>query len=57
MNCLLDKLLGKTCFVFHAWAFDDVMTFEYFYYLKNEKNFRSEIKTFFLVSQVLSVRT
>ena len=64
------------CYVFHAWAFDDVMTFGYqdfstpllcgryksmvpklkFDYLKNEKSFRSEIKIFFFVLQVLSFR-
>ena len=49
------------CFVFHAWAFDDVMIFEYakmfkFDYLKNEKSFRSEVKSIFLVSQMLSFR-
>ena len=27
--CLLPKLFSKMCFMFHAWAFDDVMTFEY----------------------------
>ena len=27
--CLLPKLFSKMCFVFHAGAFDDVMTFEY----------------------------
>ena len=27
--CLLPKLFSKLCFVFHAQAFDDVMTFEY----------------------------
>ena len=27
--CLLYKLFGKICFVFHAWAFDNIMTFEY----------------------------
>ena len=27
--CLLPKLFSKMRFVFHAWAFDDVMTFEY----------------------------
>ena len=26
--CLLLKLFSKMCFVFHAWAFDDVTTFE-----------------------------
>ena len=36
----------------HAWAFDDVIAFEYFeklkfYYLKNEKSFWSEIKNIF----------
>ena len=28
-DCLLPKLFSKICFMFHAWAFDDVMTFEY----------------------------
>ena len=27
--CLLPKVCSKMCFVFHVWAFDDVMTFEY----------------------------
>ena len=27
--CLLFKLFSKMCFVFHAWAFDEVMKFEY----------------------------
>ena len=27
--CLLLKLFSKMGFVFHAWAFDDVITFEY----------------------------
>ena len=27
--CLLPNLFNKMCFVIHAWAFDDVMTFEY----------------------------
>ena len=27
--CLLPKLFNNMCFVFHAWAFDDVMIFEY----------------------------
>ena len=27
--CLLPKLFSKMCFMFHAWAFDDFMTFEY----------------------------
>ena len=27
--CLLPKLFSKMCFVFHAWAFNDVMPFEY----------------------------
>ena len=27
--CLLSKLFSKMCFVFHALAFDDVMTFKY----------------------------
>ena len=27
--CLLLKLFSKMCLVFHAWAFDDAMTFEY----------------------------
>ena len=44
------------CFVFHAWAFDDVMICEYLKILKNEKSFRSQIKTCFLFSQVLSFR-
>ena len=52
------QVINKMCFVFHAQAFDDIMTFEYlklkFDYVKNEKSFQSEIKTFFLVSQVLS---
>ena len=26
--CLLPRLL-KLCFVFHAWAFDDIVTFQY----------------------------
>ena len=47
--------------MFHASAFDDVMIFEYLKclkvdYLKNEKSFQSEIKSIFLVSQVLSFR-
>ena len=61
--CLLSKLFSKMCFVFNAKAFDDVMTLKYLKnyliisdYLKNEKSFRSEIKTFFLVSKVLSFR-
>ena len=28
-DCLLPKLFINICFVFHAWAFDNVMTFEY----------------------------
>ena len=35
------------CFVFHAEAFDDVMTSK-FDYLKNEKSFRSEVKYIFV---------
>ena len=40
------------CFVFHTYAFDDIMTFEYqkklkFDYLNNEKSFGSEIKNIF----------
>ena len=27
--CLLPKLFSKMCFMFHALAFDDAMTFEY----------------------------
>ena len=27
--CLFSKLFNEICFVFHAWAFDNVMTFEY----------------------------
>ena len=27
--CLLPKLFNNMCFVFHAWAFNDVMIFEY----------------------------
>ena len=27
--CLLPKLFSEICFVFHAWEFDDVMTFGY----------------------------
>ena len=27
--CLLPKLFNNMCFVFHDWAFDDVMIFEY----------------------------
>ena len=27
--CLLPKFFSEICFVFHAWEFDDVMTFEY----------------------------
>ena len=47
--------------MFNAKAFDYVMTFKYqiklkFDYSKNEKNFRSEIKTFFLASKVLFFR-
>ena len=41
--------------MFHAWSFDDVMTFEY---LKRENLIISRMKRdyFFLVSQVLSFR-
>ena len=48
--------------VFHTWAFDDVITFEYlkklkFGYPKNEKSYWSEIKIIiFSFSQVLSFR-
>ena len=42
--------------LFHAEAFDDVMTFKYlmlkFDYIKNENSFQSEIKPFFLVSKL-----
>ena len=34
------------CFVFHAWAYDDVMNLK-FDYLKNEKSIRSEMKNIF----------
>ena len=49
------------CFVFHAKAFDDIMTFEWpeklkSDYLKNEKSFWSEITNIFLVPKVLSFR-
>ena len=27
--CLLPKSFSEICFVFHAWEYDDVMTFEY----------------------------
>ena len=27
--CLLSKIFSKMCLVFCAWAFDDVITFEY----------------------------
>ena len=27
--CLLPKLFSEMCLVFYAWAFDDVITFEY----------------------------
>ena len=36
-------------FLFYAWAFDDVMIFEYlkFDFLENEKSFRREMKNIF----------
>ena len=49
------------CFVFHAYAFDDVMTFEYLkiqnlIISRTKRVFEVKQKTFFLVSQVLSFR-
>ena len=49
------------CFVFHAYVFDDVMTFEYLkiqnlIILRTKRVFEVKQKTFFLVSQVLSFR-
>ena len=43
------KLFKKMCFVFHAYAFDDVITFEHlkFDYLENEKYFLNEIQNIF----------
>ena len=60
-DCVYFPTCSIMCFVFHDWAFDDVMIFEYlkkvkFDYLKIEKSFRSEIKNIFLVSQVLSFK-
>ena len=59
--CLLHKLFNNMCFVFPAWAFDDVMIFEYLKiknYLKNEKSFRSEIKNIFpcFTSAILDIQ-
>ena len=49
------------CFLFHAWAFDDVITFEYLksqnLIISRTKNaFATKWKTFFLISKVLSFR-
>ena len=40
------KLFNKICFMFYAWAFDDVMRFEY---LKNYNLIISRMKTAFEV--------
>ena len=49
------------CFVFRAWDFHDVMTYEYLKSLnliisRTKIVFEVKIKLFFLVSQVLSAR-
>ena len=45
--CLLLKLLSKTCFLFYAYAFDDIMKFLKFDFPENKKRFWSEIKNIF----------
>ena len=46
--CLLPKLFSKLCFVFHVWAFDDVMTFGY---LKSSNLIMSRMKRPFEVKK------
>ena len=59
--CFLPKLFNKVCFVFHACALDDVMTFEYLncwnlIISRTKGAVKVTLKTLFFISQVLSFR-